>query len=56
MKDLRLAERRLKEKKFNLLIVKDGGIVFATKSQGIRGLLQAIEKLGNPVNRVFCGR
>lgn len=46
MKDLRLAERRLKEKKFNLLIVKDGNIIFATKSQGIRGLLQAIEKLG----------
>jgi len=47
MKDLRLAERRLKEKKFNLLIVKDGNIIFATKSQGIHGLLQAIEKLGN---------
>jgi len=46
MKDLKLAEQRLKEKKFNLLIVKDGGIIFATKSQGIRGLLQAIEKLG----------
>ncbi len=46
MKDLKLAEQRLKEKKFNLLIVKDGKIIFATKSQGIRGLLQAIEKLG----------
>ena len=46
MKDLKLAEQRLKEKKFNLFIVKDGRIIFATKSQGIRGLLQAIEKLG----------
>jgi len=46
MKDLKLAKQRLKEKKFNLLIVKDGGVIFATKSQGIRGLLQAIEKLG----------
>jgi hypothetical protein len=46
MNDLKLAEQRLKEKKFNLLIVKDGKIVFATKSYGIRGLLQAMEKLG----------
>ena len=47
MNDLKLAEQRLKEKRFNLLIVKDGKIVFATKSYGIRGLLQAMEKLGN---------
>ncbi|RLI47180.1 hypothetical protein DRO69_01235 [Candidatus Bathyarchaeota archaeon] len=46
MKDLKLAEQRLKEKNFNLLIVKDGETIFATKSQGIRGLLQAIEKIG----------
>lgn len=46
MKDLKLAERRLKEKDFNLLIVKEGKTIFATKSQGILGLLQAIEKLG----------
>lgn len=47
MNDLKLAEQRLKENKFNLLIVKDGKIVFATKSYGIRGLLRAMEKLGN---------
>jgi hypothetical protein len=50
MNDLKLAEQRLKEKKFNLLIVKDGKIVFATKSYGIRGLLQAMEKLGNQLS------
>jgi hypothetical protein len=47
MKDLELAEQSLKEKKFNLLIVKDGEIIFATKSYGIRGLVQAMEKLDN---------
>jgi hypothetical protein len=50
MNDLELAEQRLKEKSFNLLIVKDGKIVFATKSYGIRGLLKAMEKLGNQLS------
>ncbi|MGD8543981.1 MAG: DUF1893 domain-containing protein [Candidatus Bathyarchaeota archaeon] len=50
MNDLKLAEQRLKEKKFNLLIAKDGKIVFATKSYGIRGLLKAMEKLGNQLS------
>lgn len=46
MNDLKLAEQKLKEKKFSLLIVKDSTIIFATKSHGIHGLLQAMEKLG----------
>jgi len=46
MNDLKLAEQKLKEKKFSLLIVKDSKIIFATKSHGIHGLLQAMEKLG----------
>lgn len=50
MNDLKLAEQRLKENKFNLLIVKNGKIIFATKSYGIHGLLQAMEKLGNQLS------
>jgi len=46
MQDLKVAKRRLKEKNFNLVIVKNGKVVFGTESQGISGLLQAIEKLG----------
>lgn len=47
MKDLKLAQRRLKEGRFNLLIVKHGKTIFASKSPGIRGLLQAIERIGS---------
>jgi len=46
MQDLKVAKRRLKENNFNLVIVKNGKVVFGTESQGINGLLQAIEKLG----------
>lgn len=46
MQDLKLAEHRLKEKNFNLVIVKNGRTVFETESKGIRGLLHVIEKLG----------
>lgn len=50
MRDLKLAEHRLKEKNFNLIIVKNGRTVFETESQGIHGLLQAIEKLGKELS------
>jgi len=46
MLDLTLAKLRLKEKNLTLSIVKDGKILFETQSQGIIGLLQAIEKHG----------
>jgi hypothetical protein len=46
MQDLKVAKHRLKENNFNLVIVKNGKVVFRTESQGINGLLQAIEKLG----------
>ncbi len=46
MLDLTLAKRRLKEKNFTLSIVKGGTVLFETRSHGIIGFLQAIEKLG----------
>jgi hypothetical protein len=46
MKDLKLAKHRLKQKNLDLVIVKNGRIIFENGSQGIRGLLRAIEKLG----------
>jgi hypothetical protein len=44
--DPELAKLRLKERDLTLVIVKEGKIIFETKSQGVRGFLQAIEKLG----------
>jgi len=46
MKDLKLAKHRLKQKNLDLVIAKNGRIIFENGSQGIRGLLHAIEKLG----------
>jgi len=46
MQDLKLAEHRLKQKNLDLVIAKNGRIVFENGFQGIRGLLRAIEKLG----------
>ncbi len=46
MQDLKLAKHRLKQKNLNLAIAKNGSIIFENESQGIRGLLHAIEKLG----------
>ncbi len=46
MKDLKIAKHRLKQKNLDLVIAKNGRIIFENGSQGIRGLLHAIEKLG----------
>ena len=46
MQDLKLAKLRLKEKNLRLVIVKEGRVIFETKSQGVNGFLQAIEKFG----------
>ena len=46
MQDLKLAECRLKQKNLDLVLAKNGRIIFENGSQGIRGLLHAIEKLG----------
>ena len=45
MRDLELPKLRLKEKNFTLVVARAGQIVFETRLHGIRGLLQAIEKL-----------
>jgi len=44
--NLELAKLKLKERDLALVIVKKGKVIFETKSQGIGGFLQAIEKLG----------
>ena len=46
MQDLELAEHRLKQKNLDLVIAKDGRIIFENGSPGIGALLHAIEKLG----------
>lgn len=46
-KDIELAKSALKKNKANLVIVKNGKLLFATDVSGIRGLLGAIEKIGN---------
>jgi len=46
MRDLELAEHGLKQKNLDLVLAKNGRIIFENGSQGIRGLLHAIEKLG----------
>ena len=46
MRDLELAKSRLKEGNLTLVIVKEGKVIFETNSPGVRGFLQAIEKLG----------
>jgi len=45
MQDLKLAERRLKEKNLNLVIAKRGKIIFGTATHSITGFLQAIKEL-----------
>jgi len=46
MQDLRLAKLKLKERDLTLVIVKKGKVIFETRSQGVGGFLQAIEKFG----------
>jgi len=45
-RDLELAKLKLKERDLTLVMVREGKIIFETKSQGVSGFLQAIEKLG----------
>jgi len=46
MQDLKIAKLRLKEGDLTLVIAKEGKVIFETKSQGVSGFLQAIEKFG----------
>jgi len=46
MQDLDIAENVLKKNNDNLVIAKNGRVLFETNSPGIRGLLTAMEKIG----------
>ncbi len=45
-RDLELAKSRLLDRDLTLVIVKEGKVIFETRSQGVGGFLQAIEELG----------
>jgi len=45
-RDLEVAKLRLKEGDLTLVIVKQGKVIFETKSQGVSDFLLAIEKFG----------
>lgn len=47
MDDLEVAEQRLKDKKLNLVFVKDSKPIFETDKEGLGGFLQAIEELND---------
>jgi hypothetical protein len=46
MTDLEIAKAELYEENLTLTIVKNGALLYATKSQSINGFLEAIEKCG----------
>jgi len=46
MQDLDIAKNVLKKNNSNLVIVRNGRVLFETTSPGIRGLLAAVEKIG----------
>jgi len=47
MKDIEFAKNMLKKNNANLVIVKDGKLLFETRTTGIRGLLNAIDEIGD---------
>ncbi len=49
MKDLEIAKTQLHRKELTLAIVKNGDVLFETRSHRISGFLDAIEKLSNIV-------
>ena len=44
MNDIKIAKNRLKEKKFSLVIVKNGKIIYETRDHGLKSLIRAIER------------
>jgi len=44
MDDLELAENELKSRNVNLVIVKNGAVLYQSAASGMKGLLQAIEE------------
>jgi hypothetical protein len=51
MNNLEIAKKHLRKYGLNLVIVKDGKVVFQTSKQGIGGFLEAIEKLDGLLDR-----
>jgi hypothetical protein len=47
MKDIEIAKHSLQEKDLTLAIVKNGLLLFSTRSNKISGFLEAIDKLGD---------
>jgi len=45
IRDLELAKRKLKENGLTLAIVKDSKVLFESKSRGVSGFLEALNKL-----------
>jgi hypothetical protein len=43
--DIEIAKHQLREKSFNLVIAKDGRIIFETTKSGVNGFLSAIDEL-----------
>jgi hypothetical protein len=50
MNDLEIAKNKLHRKELTLAIVKNGEVLFETRSHRISGFLGAIEKLGSQLN------
>lgn len=46
-RDLEIAKSRLKERDLTLVIAKENKVIFETRSQGIVGILQAIQRFGD---------
>jgi len=51
MQDLDIAKNLLKRNNDTLVIVKNGDVLLETNSSGIRGLIAAIEKIGEDMKR-----
>ena len=49
MGDLEVAKEALRRGGYSLVIVKDGRMIYASKSHGIGGILRAIEELDNQI-------
>lgn len=50
MDDLEAARQRLKDKELSLVFTKNSKVIFETDVEGLRGFLQAIEKLGGSLS------
>jgi hypothetical protein len=47
MEDIELARSLLEEEKWNLVIVKEGGVLFRSRERGIAPFFQAVQSIGD---------